>query len=92
MHAKLVFVCLSIISADVMAADANNPSSSAISSAQTTKMVVARHIIAPTVAETRATRMPDGSLALSCNVRPNPKASALSQQTRTPRIDSNQQR
>jgi hypothetical protein len=91
MHAKLAFVCLSIIVADAMAADANNPASSATSSAQITKTVVPRRIIAPTISETRATRMPDGSLALSCNDRPNPKARPLSQQTRTPRIDPNQQ-
>jgi hypothetical protein len=94
MHAKLVFVCLSIIAADAMAADANNAAASTTPSAQTTaigKTVVPRRIIAPTISETRATRMPDGSLALSCNDRPNPKARALSQQTRNPRIDPNQQ-
>jgi hypothetical protein len=91
MHAKLAFVCLSIIAADAMAADANNPSSPTTSSAQITKTAVPRRIIAPMVAETRATRMPDGSLTLSCNDRPNPKARALSQQTRTPQIDPNQQ-
>jgi hypothetical protein len=94
MHAKLAFVCLSIIAADAMAVDANNPSSSATPSAQTAaigKTVVPRRFVAPTISETRATRMPDGSLALSCKNRPNPKARALSQQTRDPRIDPNQQ-
>jgi hypothetical protein len=87
MYVKLVFVSLSIIFADAMAADANDASSSIISSAQTTKSIVPRRIIAPTIAETRATRMPDGSIALSCNDRPNPKARALSQQTRNLRVD-----
>lgn len=94
MHAKLAFVCLSIVAADAMAADANYAASSTTPSAQTAavaKTIAPRRIMAPTISETRATRMPDGSLALSCNDRPNPKARALSQQTRNPRIDPNQQ-
>jgi hypothetical protein len=95
MHAKLALVCLSLATADAMAADANNPPSpSATSSAQSSasgNLIAPRRIIAPTISETRATRMPDGSLAINCTDRPNPKAHAHVQQTRSPQLDPDQQ-
>lgn len=90
MLAKLVFVCLSIaVAADAMAADANPPASPATQAAA--KPISARRVIAPTISETRATRMPDGSLAITCTDRPNPKAHASLQQTRSPQLNPDQQ-
>jgi|GEM_PF-5138217 len=95
MHAKLTLACLSIAATNVMAADANNPPSPpATSSAQSNapaKPIALRRVIAPTISETRATRMPDGSLAVTCVDRPNPKARALQQQTRSPQSNPDQQ-
>ncbi|HEX3897426.1 MAG TPA: hypothetical protein VHW73_14600 [Rudaea sp.] len=92
MHPKLALVCLSIAAANAMAAEANNPPSSP-SSAQSTasdKSIAPRRIIAPTISETRATRMPDGSLAVTCIERPNPKARTHLQKTPSPQLDPGQ--
>jgi hypothetical protein len=95
MHAKLTLACLSIAATNVMAADANNPPSPpATSSAQSNapaKPIALRRVIAPTISETRATRMPDGSLAVTCVDRPNPKARAPQQLTRSPQSNPDQQ-
>ena len=88
MHTKLASIlCLSMIAADAMAADTNTSSTQTAA----THQVASRRIAAPLISETRATRMPDGSLALSCNDRPNPKAHATPQQTRSPQLNPNQQ-
>jgi hypothetical protein len=100
MHAKFLVVCLSIAATNIMAAEANNPPSpSANASAQpaiagastSNKSIASRRIIAPTISETRATRMPDGSLALICHDRPNPKATALRQRALDARSNPDQQ-
>jgi hypothetical protein len=95
MNIRLTLVCLSITAANAMAADANNPPSApATASAQSSaaaKPIAPRRILAPTISETRATRMPDGSLAVTCVDTPNPKVRALQQHVRSPQLNPDQQ-
>jgi hypothetical protein len=93
MYTKLVYVFLSLVAVDAMAVDANDPPTTkpATSAAQTApKSIALPRINAPMYAETRATRMPDGSLAIMCADKPNPRARALPQQTRSPQVDPDQ--
>jgi hypothetical protein len=94
MNAKLALACLSFAAVDALAADANIPPTPVLSSTQSStsaKPIAPRRVVAPTISETRATRMPDGSLAINCTDRPNPKAHALPQQTRSPQRNPDQQ-
>ncbi len=88
MHLKLAVFCLSMASASAIAADANTAQPS---STPATKKIAPRSVIAPTISETRATRMPDGSLSLNCADRPNPKARALIEQANTTHVVPDQQ-
>ena len=90
MHVKFAFVCFSIVAINAMAADAND-SLSTPQTAAIGKTIGNRRIVAPMISETRAIRMPDGTLALDCNDRPNPKARALPIKTRSPQRNPNQQ-
>jgi hypothetical protein len=85
MRTRFVLLCLLAFGADAMAADATTPSTPAA----TLKPVV-RQVVAPTISETRATRMPDGSLAFTCVDRPNPKAQ-VRLQTNTPHVTPDNQ-
>ncbi len=88
MHLKLAVLCLALASAPALAADTNTAQTSIPSS---TKKIAPRSVVAPTITETRATRMPDGSLSLNCVDRPNPKARALIEQANTTHVVPDQQ-
>ena len=92
MYAKLALACLSLAAADAWAADANNspPAPSSAQSGTTAKSIAPRRIVAPKISVARATRMPDGSIAINCIDRPNPKAHAVPQQTRSPQLNPDQ--
>lgn len=77
MRIRFALLCLLAFGADAVAADsttsANTPAP---------KKPLVRQVVAPTISETRAVRMPDGSLSFVCNERPNPKATQLIQNAR----------
>ncbi len=70
-----------------MATDANQATTTAD---HPVKRFAPHRVVAPTISETRATVMPDGSLSLMCVDKPNPKAAAQLQKARTPAVDPSQ--
>jgi hypothetical protein len=90
MRTYLAFLSLSVIAIPAIAADAIPPAQPE-TAAQPAKKFAPRSALAPTISETRVTRMPDGSLVMSCNDRPNPKAAALIEAMRSPQAALDQQ-
>jgi hypothetical protein len=95
MSARLLLLILSLVATDAMAAAPDNsvvPQPLAVSkvksagAAPSGKPAPAARLISPTVSETRVTRNADGTLAISCVERPNPKAQAL-RRAQTPQSD-----
>ncbi|MEP6484862.1 MAG: hypothetical protein ABJB01_10455 [Rudaea sp.] len=80
-----VFLAGQAVAADVV------PPASPDPAANPGKKFAPRSVLAPTISETRVTRMPDGSLVISCNDRPNPKATASIQRARSPHVAVDQQ-
>ena len=86
MRTQLALCCLFLFSASALAADANQ----AVTTDQPVKRFAPRRVIAPTISETRAIVMPDGSLSLMCVDKPNPKVAAQLQKARMPAADPSQ--
>ena len=86
MPIRFSLLCFLLLGTSAMAADAPQPDSTV----QPVKRFAPRSVTAPTISETRATRMPDGSLALTCLDRPNPKVAAQLRKAAAPAIDPDQ--
>lgn len=82
MRQTLLAISLSLASAGACAADAPQPqpavTGGAIAAAKARGTAPARTAASPVVMQTSAVRMPDGSIAMVCEQKPNPKAGRTS--------------
>lgn len=83
MNTKLLLFCLGL-TANVAAAESSAPTPQPLASspgikaaAGAVKLGTLRRVLSPTISETSVVRRADGSLAVNCMEKPNPKARAL---------------